>query len=142
MFFYLSFWEQLPKVSGKEDTKGCLQREWGCIILPLSFVALNVTVTEATCSNVTISWTLEDNRTVDFLIFYRSSVHERILSYTSPDASPSYTTKLTNLVADTEYTITVVAEYSDNNVTSAHVTTNTNSGTPSEKGTYVCTTVN
>ena len=121
---------------GKKTLRAAYKESGGALFFPLSFVALNVTVTEATCSNVTISWTSEDNRT-DFLIFYRSSVHERILSYTSPDASPSYTTKLTNLVADTEYTITVTARYSDNNVTMAHVTAKTSSGTPSEKGTYV-----
>ena len=62
-------------------------------------------------------------------------MHSEAVDY-RPDASPpSYTTKLTNLVADTEYTITVTAEYSDNTTTSDNdVTANTMSGTSSEKG--------
>ena len=94
-----------------------------------------MTVTKQTCSSVTISWTPEDNRTADFVIFYRSRVHDGVVHYIS-DASPPYITKLTNLVADTEYTITVTAKYSDNTIYMAHVTANTKSGTPSEKGSY------
>ena len=102
--------------------------------LYLLTVALNVAVTEVTCSSVTISWTSEDNRTADFLILYNSTVHDGVVNYTS-DASPPYTTKLTNLVADTEYTITVIAKHSDNIPTSdTAVTANTLSGTASKKG--------
>ena len=97
-------------------------------------VALNVTVTEATCSSINISWTSEDNRPADFLIVYNSTVHSGTVNYTS-DASPPYITKLTNLVADTEYNITVIAKHSDNTTTSnTDVTANTMSGTSSEKG--------
>ena len=120
-------------VSGRV-TQSCLQRELrrsqhsSCLT-----VALNVTVTEATCSSVTISWTPEDNRTANVVIFYRSRVHDGVVSY-STDASPPYTTKLTNLVADTQYTIAVTARYSDHTIYTDHVTANTKSGTPSEKG--------
>ena len=96
-----------------------------------------MTVTEATCSSVTISWNPEDNRPARFLILYNSRVHSEAMSY-RPDASPPYITKLTNLVADTEYIITVIAKYSDT-TTRTVVIANTHSGTLSEKGMYyVC----
>ena len=121
---------------GKSDTKG-LQSVGGYILLSLLTVALNVIVTKETCSSVTISWTPEDNRTVDFLILYNSRVHSGTVNY-RPDASPSYTKTLTNLVADTEYIITVIDKNSDN-TTRTEVTANTHSGTLSEKGMYyVC----
>ena len=95
-------------------------------------VALNVTITEETCSNVTISWTAADNRTADFTIRYNSTVHRRTVGNVQ-DVSPRHT-MLTNLVANTEYTITVTATYSDNTTASGTVTANTKSGTPSENG--------
>ncbi len=96
-------------------------------------VALNVTITEETCSNVTISWTAADNRTADFTIRYNSTVHRGTVGNVQ-DVSPSHTTTLPNLVADTEYNITVTAKYSDNTTASGTVTANTKSGTPSENG--------
>ena len=96
-------------------------------------VALTVRVENATCGDITISWTPQNNRSADFLILYYSTVHSGTVNYTS-DASPPYTTKLTNLVADTEYNITVIARYSDNNISNGTVTANTESGTPSEEG--------
>ena len=95
--------------------------------------ALNVAVTEATCSSVTISWTPEDNRTADFLILYNSTVHNGTVNY-RPDASPPYTSKLTNLVADTEYTITVIAKYSDSSTINSTVNARTKAGTLFDKG--------
>ena len=95
--------------------------------------ALNVTVTETTCSNVTISWTSEGNKTTDFLILYRSRVHDGVVNYTS-DAPRPYTTKLTNLVADTEYNITVIAKYSDSSTINNTVNARTKTGTSSAKG--------
>ena len=95
-------------------------------------VALNVTVIEETCSSVTISWTPEHNRPADFVILYKSRVHSGTVNY-RPVASPSYTTKLTNLVADTDYLITVIDSSSDNIATTV-IFTNTKSGTPSEIG--------
>ena len=95
--------------------------------------ALNATVTEETCSNVTISWTPEDNRTADFLILYNSTVHNGTVNY-RPDASPPYTSKLTNLVADTEYNITVIARYSDSSTINSTVNARTKAGTSSDKG--------
>ena len=98
---------------------------------------LNLNVEEVTCSNVTISWTPEDNRTADFRILYNSTVHSGSVNYTQ-DASPPHTTKLTNLVADTKYTITVTAEYDKDNMTVTDtIRANTKSGTTSEKGTQI-----
>ena len=93
-----------------------------------------MTVTEETCSSVTISWTLEDNRTAHFLILYNSTVHNVTVNYTS-DVSPPYTTKLTDLVADTEYNITVSAKYNDDSTVSNTINARTKAGTPSGKGT-------
>ena len=100
----------------------------------LHTVALNVTVTKETCSKVTISWTPEDNRPADFLILYNSTVHSGTVNYRR-DASPPYTTKLNNLVADTEYNITVIAKYSDNSTVNNTINVRTKAGTQSGKGT-------
>ena len=102
---------------------------------PFTYVALNVTITEETCSSVNISWTAQGNKTTHFRILYWSNVHAGFRNY-SPDASPPYTTTLTNLVADTEYNITVIAKYSGY-TTSMVVIANTKSGMPSEKGTNI-----
>ena len=91
---------------------------------------------KTTCSSVNISWTPEDNRTTDFRILYNSTVHGGIVNY-RPDASPPYTAKLTDLVADREYTITVIARYSDNLTVNNTINVTTNAGTPSEKGMYI-----
>ena len=101
---------------------------------------LNLKVKNATCSSVTISWTSEDNRTADFRILYNSTVHSGDKNF-KKDASPPHTTKLTDLVADTEYNITVIAKYDDDNMTVRDtISASTKSGTPSEKGTlyYDC----
>lgn len=97
-------------------------------------VAVDVTVTEETCSSVTILLTTDNNRTANFVIVYRSSVHTGTVKF-NPNGSPPYTTKLNNLVVDTAYTITVTARYSDNTTTTV-VIANTKSGTPSGKGMY------
>ena len=73
-----------------------------------------------------------DNRAADITILYNSTVHSGDVDY----VSPPHTTTLTNLVADSEYTITVTAKYSDNTTTSGTVTTNTSSGNTSNKGIY------
>ena len=94
-----------------------------------------MTVTEETCNSVTISWTLEDNRTAHFLILYNSTVHIGTVNY-RPDTSSPYTTKLTNLVADTEYIVTVVAEYGNDSLTLSNaIIANTKPGSSSMKGT-------
>ena len=109
---------------GRSDTN-----DWGATLY-FCTVALNVTATEETCSNVTISWTAMDNRTADITILYSSIVHSGVVDY----VSPPHTTTLTNLVADTEYTITVTAKYSDNTTTSGTVIANTSSGKTSNNG--------
>lgn len=97
-------------------------------------VALDVTETEETCSSINIFLTTDDNRTENLVITYRSRVHSGTTSY-SPDGSLPYSTKLKNLVADTEYTITVIDKDTPN-TTTAVVIANTKSGTPSERGMY------
>ena len=104
-------------------------------MLPL---ALNVTVTEETCSSVNITWTANNNKTANVTILYNSVVHNNSVHYTQ-NASENRTTNLTNLVADTEYTITVTTKYSDNSTSNDTVTAKTKSGTPSGIGTYVYT---
>ena len=71
-----------------------------------------------------------DNRTADITILYNSTVHSGDVDY----VSPPHTTTLTNLVADTEYTITVTAKYSDSTTASGTDIANTKSGTLSDKG--------
>ena len=95
---------------------------------------LNYKRNKVTCSSVTISWTSEDNRTADFRILYNSTVHSGDKNH-KKDASPPHTTKLTNLVADTEYTITVMAEYDNDGMTvSDTITVKTEAGAPSQTG--------
>ena len=96
-------------------------------------VALYVTAAEETCSNVTVSWTREHYRIAYVVILYNSTVHSNSVSYTQ-NASYHHTKKLIDLLADTEYNITVIAKYSDNYTSSQTVTANTESGTPSEEG--------
>ena len=71
-----------------------------------------------------------NNRTANITIRYSSTVHSGDVDY----VSPRHTTTLTNLVVDTEYTITVTAMYSDNTTASGTVITNTKSGNTSNKG--------
>ena len=97
---------------------------------------LNLTVGTVTCSSVTVSWTTVDNRAANITILYNSTVHSGNVGYMQ-DASPPHPTTLPDLVADTEYTITVTAKYSDNTTTSGTVIASTKSGTPSDRGMYV-----
>ena len=95
---------------------------------------LNYTESKVTCSSVTIYWTSEDNRTADFTILYNSTVHSKVVDY-NEEASLPHTKKLTNLVADTEYTIIVMAKYDNDGMTvSDTIIANTTSGIPSQKG--------
>ena len=101
-------------------------------------VALNVTGTEKTCSSINISWTAADNRTANITIHYNSTVHSGVVDYVQ-DVSPPRTTMLTNLVADTEYNITVTAKYDDDSMAVSNATSaRTKAGEPSMKGTVTC----
>ena len=122
------------------DTKDCLLRKGGVTAFVSAPTALNLNprvdprLWNVTCSSVTISWTPEDNRTADFTILYNSTVHSGRVNYTQ-DASPPHTTELTNLVADTKYNITVIAQYDDGSMTVSNtISANTASGYPSKKG--------
>ena len=97
---------------------------------------LKLTVGTVTCSTVNVSWSIVGNRAADITIFYNSTVHSGGEDYMRA-ASPPHTRNLTNLVADTEYNITVTVTYSDNTTTSGTVTTYTKSGTLSDQGMYV-----
>ena len=77
-----------------------------------------------------------DNRAANITIFYSSIVHSGDVDYMR-DASPPHTRNLINLVADTEYTITVTAKYSDNTTAIGTVTTNTKPGNTSNRGIYI-----
>ena len=75
-----------------------------------------------------------DNRTADITIHYNSTVHSETKNLTMNASSHDHhTTKLTNLVADTEYTITVTAQF-DNDSTTVSDNVITKLGTPSGKG--------
>ena len=77
-----------------------------------------------------------DNRTADFTIHYNSTVHSEAKNVSMAVSSQDHhTTKLTNLVADTDYTITVTAHFDNDSTTVGDtVTVKTELGTPSEKG--------
>ena len=99
-------------------------------------VALNVTESEVTCSSVIISWIIEDNRTADITIRYNSTVHSGAKNLMMNASSHNHhTIKLTSLVADTDYTITVTAQFDNYSTTvSDNVTVKTELGTPSDRG--------
>ena len=72
-----------------------------------------------------------DSRTADITIRYNSTLHigAKNLSH------DHHTTKLTNLVADTKYTVTVTAQFDNDSTTvSDNVTVKTELGTPFGKG--------
>ena len=101
-------------------------------------VAPNVTGTEVTCSSINIFWTAADNRTANITIHYNSTVHSGAVDYVQ-DVSPLHTTMLTNLVADTQYNITVTAKYDDDSMAVSNATSaRTKAGEPSMKGTVTC----
>ena len=98
----------------------------------LSTVALTVTATKKTCGSITISLTssLEPprNNPVIIRILYSSSVHSGEVNYTVNAVLP-HTENLTYLVADTEYTITAIAEYSDRTTANGTISARTTHGT-------------
>ena len=102
------------------------------LILYLSTVALNVTATEKTCGSIIIylNSSLEPprNNPITIRILYNSSIHSGEVSYTQNAVLP-HTEKLTYLVADTEYTITAIAEYSDRPTANGTITASTTAGT-------------
>ena len=77
-----------------------------------------------------------DNRTADFTIHYNSTVHSEAKNLTMDASSHDHhTTKLTDLVAATDYNITVTTRFDNDSATvSDTVTVKTELGTPSEKG--------
>ena len=103
------------------------------VFLYLPTVALTVTATEKTCSSITIyvNSSLEPprNNAVIIRILYSSSVHSGEVNYTVNAVLP-HTEKLTYLVADTEYTITAIAEYVDRTTANGTITASTTAGTP------------
>ena len=110
------------------------------LILHLPTVALNVTATEKTCGSIIIylSSSLEPprNNPITIRILYNSSIHSGEVNYTVNAALP-HTEKLTYLVADTEYTITAIAEYSDRSTANGTITASTTAGTlDPERGIY------
>ena len=106
------------------------------MLICLFTVALNVSVGTVTCSNITISWIAADNRTADITIRYNSTVHSGAKNLSMAVSSyDHHTTKLTDLVADTEYNITVTAQFDNDSTTvSDTVTVKTELGTPSDRG--------
>ena len=77
-----------------------------------------------------------DSRTADITIRYNSTVHIGAKNLTMNASSHDHhTTKLTNLVADTKYTVTVTAQFDNDSTTvSDNVTVKTELGTPFGKG--------
>ena len=107
------------------------------LTLYLPTVALTVTATKKTCGSITISLTSSQepsrNNPVIIRILYNSSVHSGEVNYTVNAALP-HTENLTYLVADTEYTITAIAEYSDRTTANGTISASTVPGTPADPG--------
>ena len=100
--------------------------------------SLDLTVTSITCSNINISWTpVEQETLVNASAHYSSSIHSGVMTTEQVDEQvdePAHTLSLSNLVADTMYTITVTVKYNDSTTASGNITANTMPGTPFEKG--------
>ena len=118
------------------DTKDQFLSVKVTVFLYLPTVALNVTATKKTCGSITIYLTSNSqepsrNNPVIIRILYSSSVHSGEVSYTVNAVLP-HTENLTYLVADTEYTITAIAEYSDNTTANGTISASTVPGTPAD----------
>ena len=104
-------------------------------ILYLPTVALTVTATNETCGSITISLTSSQvpplNSSVSIRILYNSSVHSGEVNYTQNTSLP-HSKNLTYLIADTEYTITAIAEYSDRTTANGTISASTVPGTPAD----------
>ena len=81
----------------------------------LPTVVLIVTLTQTTCSSVTVSWTPSDNTTTNITIQYNSSVHSGEVDY-NEGFLMHHAAKLTDLLPSTRYNITVVAWYKGNTI--------------------------
>ena len=144
---YLSTLEQLLVVSSKAITLGLITKSKEVIyrILPTyiyctvpTVASLDLNVTSITCSSITISWTpVEEKTPVNASAHYSSSVHSGVVAIDQVDEQvdePAHTLSLSNLVADTMYTITVTVKYNDGTTASSSITANTMPGTLSNKG--------
>ena len=98
---------------------------------------LNLTVHTVTCSSVRIDWTAVGNRAAEVVTVYNSTVHKGTKNVTlNALESRGYTTTLSDLVADTEYIITVTVRYGNDTITVSNTTTvTTEPGVPSGTGT-------
>ena len=107
------------------------------LVFTLLTVELNLTVHTVTCSSVRIDWTAVGNRAVEVVTVYNSTVHKgtKTLPLNALE-NRDYTTTLSDLVADTEYTITVTVRYGNDTITVSNTTTaTTEPGVPSVTGT-------
>ena len=107
------------------------------LVFILLTVELNLTVHTVTCSSVRIDWTALGNRTAEFVTVYNSTVHKGTKNVIlNAFENRNYTTTLSDLVADTEYTITVTVQYGNDSITVSNTTTaTTEPGVPSGTGT-------
>ena len=105
---------------------------------------LNLTVHTVTCSSVRIDWTALGNRAAEVVTVYNSTVHKGTKKVTlNALENRNYAITLSDLVADTEYTITVTVRYGNDTITVSNTTTaTTKPGLPSDTGTldvnYIC----
>ena len=88
----------------------------------LPTVVLIVTLTQTTCSSVTVSWTPSDNTTTNITIQYNSSVHSGEVDYTE-EFLMHHAAKLTGLLPSTRYDITVIAWHKGNTISGFNSTT-------------------
>ena len=97
------------------------------VLATLAESNLTLSLTEITCSSITVNWTPPVNTTS--MIHYSSSVHNGTASYSMQQNSQQpHAEKINGLVAGTKYTITVTVHYMDRNEESEHKTTRTENG--------------
>ena len=114
------------------------------LVFTLLTAELNLTVHTVTCSSVRIDWTAVGNGAAEIVTVYNSTVHKGTKILTLNDLeNRDYTTILSDLVADTQYTITVTVRYGNDSITVSNTTTATtepgvHSGTGTLDASYSC----
>ena len=97
------------------------------VLAVLAESKLMLSLTEITCSSITVNWTPPVNTTS--MIHYSSSVHNGIVKYSMQQNSQQpHTKKVNGLVAGINYTITVTIHDMDEKKLESTQTTTTKSG--------------
>lgn len=97
------------------------------VLATLAESNLTLSLTEITCSSITVNWTPPVNTTS--MIHYNSSIHNGIVKYSmQQNSQQTHTETVEGLVAGINYTITVTIHDMDGKKLESTQTTTTKSG--------------